>query len=323
MRKSKSAKVKARTRRWRLNLPVFIAALVAFVGVTMYLYPEAASWVNQLNQSQATDNYAQENLAADPPGAEQIALAKRYNKALNMGVLLGSHERIPESTGTQNSDLDYWKMLRVTDDAPMARLRIEAIDVDLPVYHGTSDETLLRGAGHLEGSSLPVGGAGTHTVVTAHRGLAEATMFNNLPDLEVGDRFSFEVFNEVYVYEVFSKRTVEPEDTDSLRPEGDRDLATLVTCSPLGVNTHRMLVTGERVFPTPQEDIAKVGEPSELPRFPWWAVLYVLAIILLGLMVWRLGYPAKKSNKTLPSRASANPGSDRPGDPAPPARRAE
>lgn len=261
--------------KWKPSALTIIGVAVAFLGLLMGLYPMTASWLNEVNQTQASQEYVKETkMEADK--AEQLELAHRYNKALNMGVDLKMGARKPTSAGEQlNPDLEYDKLLSSQPSGIMARLRIDKIGVDLPIYHGTSDEVLKEGAGHLEGSSLPVGGESTHTVITAHRGLANATMFNNLPKMDSGDTFTIEVFGEVLTYRVYKKETVEPEQTESLRAEAGKDLATLVTCTPLGINSHRMLVTGERVFPTPKKDLDRAGQPSDVPGFPWWILIFI------------------------------------------------
>lgn len=172
----------------------------------------------------------------------------------------------------------------------MARVKIPAIDVDLPIYHGTSDAVLLEGVGHLEGSSLPIGGPDTHAVLTAHRGLADAAMFTNLDRVKVGDTFTIEVFGEVLTYRVRETKVVAPEDADALRAVPGEDLVTLVTCTPLGINTHRILVTGERITPTPIEDIAAAGQAPDVPGFPWWAVGVLAAILVAEGYVWWSGF---------------------------------
>lgn len=161
----------------------------------------------------------------------------------------------------------------------MARLKYEKVGVDLPVYHVTSDEVLDKGLGHLEGTSLPVGGIGTRSVITGHRGLATATMFTNLDKSEIGDRFTLETLGEVLTYEVEDIKVIAPEDTEELIADPSRDL-----------------VTGERVTPTPIEDLDNAGKVSELPGFPWWTVILGGTIIAGIGYVWWSGYPAKPKN---------------------------
>jgi sortase A len=227
---------------------------------------------------------------AEPGAAEQLQLAHEYNAALTSGVELEANANVPTGSGSlADGTLEYDQILRADDSGLMARIKIDKIDVDMPIYHGTSDDTLMEGAGHLEGSSLPVGGTGTHSVITAHRGLANATMFSNLDQVGVGDTFRIEVFGEVLTYRVIETKVVEPEDTDSLRAVADNDLVTLVTCTPLGINTHRILVTGERVTPTPIADLEAAGANPDIPGFPWWAVLYAGGLAVAGIALWRMG----------------------------------
>lgn len=270
-------------------------AIAVLGGLGTALYPSASQWISSYSQSTVVRSYADDIETVEPDATEQLAAARRYNEALNSGVDLVVGERIPTSTGTTHPDarteqLHYADMLRANAAGMMARLRLPAARVDLPVYHGTDDKTLLKGAGHLRGSHLPVGGASTHAVITAHRGLASATMFSKLDAVQPGDRFTLETFGEAFVYEVRTTQVIEPHETDSLRAEEGRDLVTLVTCTPLGVNTHRILVTGERVSPTPEADLAKLGAPSDIPAFPWWLVGLGAGLAVVAGFVWRAGY---------------------------------
>jgi len=248
--------------------------------------------------------------AVEPGASEQLALAQQYNDALTSGVDLLAGATVPTGTGTSSDqELVYQDILSAGPEGTMARIRFPAAKVDMPIYHGTSDATLLKGAGHLEGSHLPIGGESTRSVITAHRGLASATMFNHLDQVEKGDRFTIEVFGEVLTYEVREINVIQPEATDSLRAEPGRDLVTLVTCTPLGINTHRILVTGERVTPTPIKDVQAMGSKSDLPGFPWWALGSGAALVLVAGFVWRAGYtdqkPAKTSVRSLESAGYA------------------
>lgn len=261
------------------RLPLLAFTLLA-IGVSLVLYPTAASWVSQYRQSLITSELVEVSENAVPEAHIQLQQAHKYNEALQSGAQLEANER--KATGSETLDVSsrfteiwpYEKQLFPDGRGVMARLRVPAADIDIPVYHGTDDRTLLRGAGHLRGTSLPVGGIGTRTVITAHRGLAAAKMFTDLDGVEVGDRFTFEVFGEVLTYEVRSTQVIEPQDTETLNPDPDADLATLITCTPLGINSHRIVVTGERVTPTPVKDMLAAGAKSELPRFPWWLALW-------------------------------------------------
>ncbi|MNW39050.1 Sortase family protein [compost metagenome] len=257
-------------------------AVLALGGLTSGLYPMTASWFSAYNQSKIIGSYESDLEHATPGVAEQLAEAEEYNEALSAGVLLGKNSNVPVGTGeSNNSDLNYDHILSSGTEGMIGRIRISDIDVDLPIYHGTSDAVLARGAGHLEGSSLPIGGQGTRSVITAHRGLANATMFTNLNKVDVGDTFTLEVFGEVLTYKVKTTQVIAPEETDTLRSVPGEDLVTLITCTPLGINTHRILVTGERITPTPIADIQAAGEGPNIPGFPWWIVWFALGIALV------------------------------------------
>ena len=281
-------------RTWRLSPFSLLAGLLALVGMVVFAYPTVAGWISRYNQSKVVSDYASDVATAEPDAAEQLARARAYNDALTAGAMLQAGSNVPTGDGTSADDsLDYDSMLTADSQGLMARLKITSIDLDLPVYHGTSDETLLKGLGHLKGTSLPVGGVGTHAVITGHRGLAQAEMFTRLNEVKVGDRFVIEVFGEVLTYQVNDTRVVEPTETQTLSVQAGHDLVTLVTCTPLGINTHRILVTGERVEPTPAEDIEAAGRPAD-PGFPWWAPAMAGGTALIGVYVWRAGYePAR------------------------------
>lgn len=286
----------SRPARWRLNTLAIIPAIMALVGLTVFLYPTAAAWVTQYHQSKIINDYHEQVLIAEPDASEQLKRANAYNEALVSGAQLDANANIARGTGTSTSLLVYEEMLHASDTGLMARIRIPKISVDLPIYHGTSEQTLLRGAGHLQGTSLPVGGQGNRTVITAHRGLADAEMFTYLDEVESGDTFTLEVFGEVLTYKVTSKQVIEPNENEAIAAVPGKDLATLITCTPLGINSHRILVTGERVLPTPEKDKEYQGKPSDLPRFPWFVVVYVGGVVAAILFVWLMGRPVKRED---------------------------
>ena len=282
-------------RKWKLNVATLIVGLIALAGLFGAMYPSTAAWWSQWNESRAIRGY-QQQIKLDPPPGNALVLdaAHEYNSRLSKGDLaieVGSNR--PELLGQVDDGSGYWEQLNSDPDGIMARLTVPSIDVDLPIYHGTSDAVLEHGVGHLQGTSLPVGGTDTHSVLTAHTGLAKATLFNNLKDVELGDTFTISVFGEVLTYQVVETQTILPEETGSLIIQSDRDIITLVTCTPLGINTHRYLVTGERIEPTPIEDIKAAEAGPVIPRFPWWAVILPAGVILVGVYVWRTGYPPK------------------------------
>lgn len=289
-------------RRWQMPWGMLLTVMVMLVGIGLLEYPQLASWFSQYYQSQLiVDVSGEQHEVASPELVSEISRANNYNKLLETGALLAANTNKPTADANQVSDFDYNSLLRATSTGVMARLRIPAIDVDLPVYHGTDDVTLTKGVGHLEGTSLPVGGRSQHSVLTAHRGLPEAALFNDLDRVKIGDRFTIEVFGEVLTYEVFDTRVVEPEDTDTLRAVAGEDLVTLVTCTPLGINTHRYLVTAKRVTPTPIKDLEQAGTQPTIPGFPWWAVIFALALLLAITLVTMGGFARRdESRATAP-----------------------
>ncbi|WP_431219470.1 class C sortase [Leifsonia xyli] len=263
--------------------------MLAVVGATVLAYSPAASWINDYNQSLVVRQYNEAIKKVKPSAPEQLAEAHRYNADLSAGAVLEANAHVPYGNGKGSlKSYDYWKLLD-TPNGAMSRIQITSIGVDLPIYHGTSDAALLKGAGHLQGTSLPVGGKNTHSVITAHRGLADSTMFTNLDKVKIGDTFTLTTFGKVVTYQVFDTRVVKPEDTATLRQEAGKDIVTLVTCTPLGINTHRILVTGKRILPTPPKDIraSKLAKPAL--QFPWWLVLYGAALVLIAVYTWWAG----------------------------------
>ncbi|MEV8214482.1 class C sortase [Leifsonia sp. NPDC077715] len=283
----RSTKRAARTgRRWRPSFVLILTAILGVIGSGTLTYSPAASWFNDYNQSLVISTYSDSIRDADPSATEQLEQAKAYNDALSAGALIEANTNVPTGAGTSSDDkLDYWRMLRTPTDA-MSRIQVPKVGIDLPVYHGTSEASLLRGAGHLQGTSLPVGGKDTHSVITAHRGLADSTMFTDLDKVGVGDRFIITTFGKVLTYQVTDTKVVEPSDSSSLRQEAGRDLVTLVTCTPLGINTHRILVTGKRITPTPARDLDTANKTAATLSFPWWAVAFLGALVLIGLYTW-------------------------------------
>ena len=285
--------------RSRPGALTWLIAVMLLAGSGVLLYPATAQWISALNQARLLNELDDLVAESDPGPEEQLASAKAYNAALTAGVGSGAEleagSNVPTSRGAgsaglgEGAPLQYSSILSPAPGGPMARVKIPNIGVDLPIYHGTDDETLLHGAGHLEGTHLPVGGTGTHAVVTAHRGLATAAMFTALDRVKADDTFTVEVFGEVLSYRVRDTRVVAPEETDSLRAAEGADLMTLVTCTPLGINSHRILVTGERVIPTPEADLDGAGSSSAAPGFPWWALGLLLACACAVSYLWIAG----------------------------------
>lgn len=318
---------RAQAGPWRPSALTIIIAVLGIAGLTAGLYPMSAAWLTSYNQSKVlrTSVAALDDLR--PTADEQLALAAAYNEALSAGVVLGKNAHVPVGEWTlADQTLEYTELLNGGAKGLMSRVKIPSIDVDLPVYHGTSDAVLERGAGHLEGSHLPIGGIGTRAVLTAHRGLANATMFTNLDRVAVGDTFTVETLGQVLSYRVRDTQVIDPEDTGTLRPETGADLVTLVTCTPLGINTHRILVTGERITPTPARDLREAGAVSDVPGFPWWIMLagggFALVVIYVVRQGLAEGAARARGGAPRPAEPIATPGppasvaSPEPRDPA-------
>ena len=277
---------------------LFLAiGLVFLAGIALVVYPMVSNTLYEQNQSHVRAEYdaAVEEAAQDRLDAA-LQAARDYNRVLLEGsyVLTDPFDPLQVLDPTVEP---YASLLNLAGDGVMGSVEIPKIDVDLSIYHGTTPDVLEKGVGHLQNTSLPAGGEDTHTVLTAHTGLAGKRLFTDLTELEAGDVFYLHILGEVFAYQVFRVEIVEPTDTRLLLVERGRDLATLVTCHPYGINTHRLLVSGERI---PYEEAverqtlqAQVAPPAE----SLWekeyrdAVLLCLAVYipltLLALLVLR------------------------------------
>ena len=223
-----------------------VICIIFLAGLSLLLYPFVANQWNNYRQKQLISNY--EQVVSDKEAAEGIDYdaerkkAEEYNEALLPCVLPDSFA-LAESSGV---DPVYMNTLNIAGDEMMGSVEIPKINIKIPIYHTTEEEVLNKGAGHLEGSSLPVGGANTHAVISAHRGLPSASLFTDLDQMKVGDHFLLHVLDETLCYEVDKISVVKPEDTTALAVEDGQDLVTLLTCTPYGVNTERLLVRGHR-----------------------------------------------------------------------------
>ena len=231
-----------------------VICIIFLAGLSLLLYPFVANQWNNYRQKQLISGY--EQAVSEKEAAEGIDYdaerkkAEDYNEALLPCVLPDSFA-LAESSGV---DPVYMNTLNIAGDEMMGSVEIPKINIKIPIYHTTEEEVLNKGAGHLEGSSLPVGGANTHAVISAHRGLPSASLFTDLDQLKEGDHFLIHVLNETLCYEVDKISVVEPEDTSALAVEDGQDLVTLLTCTPYGVNTERLLVRGHRV-PYVEEEV--------------------------------------------------------------------
>jgi sortase A len=281
---------RATARRPRWGWSQTVVMVVATLGVGVLAYPSAASWMSAWRHDTEVDGYVRSMESLPTAQSEELLEeAREYNEHLPAGPLrdpyaLGADG---QQTAVGDGSAAYFDTLDVPGTEAMARIRIPAIDVDLPIFHGTDDATLARGIGHLYGSALPVGGIGSHAVLTGHSGVVEATLFDDIPDLVVGDTIVITVLGEDLSYEVDQTLTVLPDETEALRQDPAADYLSLVTCTPTGVNTHRLLVRAERVdAPTGgQNDTAVVADDSPAAGFPWWALALVAVPVLTFLVL--------------------------------------
>lgn len=255
--------------------------LVFFAGLSLLLYPSLSDYWNSFHASQAVATYSEEvrNLNADKYD-RLIGEAREYNAALP--------GRYKDFFLSESDRSTYNALLDVNGTGVMGYIEIPTIQISLPIYHGTEDEVLQIAVGHLDWSSLPVGGEGTHCVLSGHRGLPSAKLFTNLDKLVAGDKFVIRVLDEVMTYEVDQILIVEPNDLSALAIEKGKDLCTLVTCTPYGVNSHRLLVRGHRVETTQvEETIRLVSDGIQVEPLlvaPIVALPMLLALLLILLL---------------------------------------
>lgn len=255
----------------RKNLSTIILILIFLVGLSVMLYPSVSDAVNRKHQSRAVAGYAEKvEQLSDADYQTYFDAADVYNRQLNT---------TPNAFYKPDLVSGYAQTLDISGTGIMGYITIPKISVELPIYHGTDEGVLQVAAGHLEGSSLPVGGAGTHAVISAHRGLPSAKLFTNLDELEVGDRFTITVLNRVLTYEVDQISIVLPTEIDQLLPTEGMDYVTLMTCTPYGINTHRLLVRGKRVETTESQKHIRVA--ADAFRIEPIIVATILAIPML------------------------------------------
>lgn len=266
-------------------LSTFFLILIFLVGLSLLLYPTVSDYWNNLHQSKAVVQYAEEVANLDNEVYEQLLTAARqYNDSLSIKE---NRYRI-----TEEEKALYESLLNISGNGVMGYIDIPSIDVTLPIYHGTKESVLQIAVGHVEWSSLPVGGSGTHSVISGHRGLPSAKLFTDLDRLDVGDTFVIRVLDEVVTYEVDQILIVLPEELEALQIDPEQDYCTLVTCTPYGVNTHRMLVRGHRIENAQEATVIRVTADA-IQIEPVIMAPLVAAPMLLILLIWLL-IPSKK-----------------------------
>lgn len=288
---------KVRTKKQKQRLASNIALQVfAMFGIGLLIYPDGADWVNSLGHNSEISGYTRQ-IENTPPEERQriLDVAYNYNDQLEPGPLTDPYLSEAEDALVGSEVYKaYEEMLRVSGTDAIGTLNYPDANIALPMYHGTSDEVISKGIGHLYGTSLPVGGPSTRAVVTAHSGLPHAKLFTELHDAQVGDIFWFSVLGEEHYYEVRELETVLPNETDSFQIIEGEDWITLFTCTPVGVNSHRLLVHAQRI-PGPEAVGEQVIDGDGIRAgFPWWLVIFIGGSALVALMLFM---PARKKKK--------------------------
>ena len=269
----------ARRKKRGSRLINAVLALVFLAGIGLLVYPTFSDWWNDLHQSRAIAGYVEKvSDMSDEKNRAMWEAAQAYNERL----LQKSGDRF---VLTDEEKEAYNKVLDVTGTGIMGYVNIPKIAVSLPIYHGTDPAVLEIAVGHIEGSSLPVGGKGTHCVISGHRGLPSAKLFTDIDRLKEGDTFQLQVLNRTLTYEVDQIRIVLPDQLEDLAIDPDKDYCTLVTCTPYGVNTHRLLVRGHRI----REEQTDLMVSADAVRIePRYAVPFIAIPLLVLVALWIL-----------------------------------
>lgn len=248
------------------------------LALGMLLYPPLSNYFANANYSEVCAEYYETVNQVDNKMIEDaIAAAQNYNTSL-----LPVHS---EAESLQSAQTDYNDLLNINENGIMGYIEIPNIDVYLPIYHGTGTESLNNGIGHLVGSSLPIGGLGTHAVLTGHSGVIGKRLFSDLEQLIVGDIFYLHILNDTLVYKVTEIHTVEPYDTSLLSIKEDKDRCTLITCTPFGINTHRLLVQADRISSSDEQQMQETDTQDSAPAVSTWKKQYYSGLILGGVIL--------------------------------------
>lgn len=258
-----------RRRRKRVSISTLILVAVLMAGAVLLAYPTASDWWNKIHAYQAINDYAAQVDSLDRSEIDEMfEAAERYNRKLSNGTDFALTEEEME---------EYLSLLNITGTGVMGYVQIPGIGVELPVYHTVDESVLQTAVGHIPGTSLPVGGERTHAVVSGHRGLPSAKLFTDLNKLSVGDVFLMTILDRTFTYQVDQIRIVLPDEIGELAIQPGRDYMTLVTCTPYGVNSHRMLVRGVRI----ENQVAAVKVKSEASKVPGYVMVPFMAVPIL------------------------------------------
>lgn len=258
------------------SMTTLFLVLMFFAGLSLLLYPTVSNYWNSLHQSRAIAAYVEQVAQIDNETFDQLReQARAYNR-----TLVGKAYRYDM---TRQEREEYLGLLNVSGNGIIGYIEIPDIHCELPIYHGTDANALQVGVGHIEGSSLPVGGESTHCAISGHRGLPSAKLFSDLDKLKVGDRFSLRVLDDTLTYEVDQVHTVLPGEMDELEIVEGEDYCTLVTCTPYGINTHRLLVRGHRVENSTDKEPARVAT-DETRTEPLGKISILLPVLVFAIL---------------------------------------
>ena len=275
------------------SISTIILTVILLAGVGIFLYPSVSDWWNSMHATRAISGYV--TAVEDMSGQEKedmLQAARIYNDSLSNGV---------NFTLTEEQLEEYNSLLNIGDTGIMGYVQISAIGVNLPVYHSVDEGVLQIAVGHIPGSSLPVGGERVHSILSGHRGLPSAKLFSDLDQMQEGDVFTVTVLDETITYMVDQIRIVLPEETDELAIQSGKDYCTLVTCTPYGINTHRMLVRGRRIENI-EGDVVIVAEAVRIPNYiviPAVGIPMLFLVLAAMLLYYRIKGPGKSKDEIL------------------------
>lgn len=313
-RSSENKQTSKTKKRKRSRARTVTGVVLLLLGLAVLFYPAIGNVISYFQQMSVVAEYEQQVAALQKQEVEQIKeFAIEYNESLGQITLQDpfTEETAPTEEATEQSIDDYYRALSINNEQMMGFIKIPAITVTCPIYHDATEVQLQKGIGHLKGTSLPIGGLGTHCVLTGHTGIPGNMLFTDLDKLVLGDRFYLHILDEVLAYEIDQIKVVDPSDVSDLQIDREQDYCTLITCTPYGINSHRLLVRGHRVEYTPGEDDYESGTITttdaegntittridggsdeidvlglfSLPRWVLWLMIPIAALIMILLIV--------------------------------------
>lgn len=269
----------------------FIAVLMLLTGLSLLLYPSVSNYVQSVRHRRVIFNYLSSvEMISDEDYSEIFEAAQAYNEKL-------AKAPIPLLSMDEQQKAEYENVLDITGTGIMGYINIEKVHINLPIYHGSSESVLQVGVGHIEGSSLPVGGESSHCMLSGHRGLPSAELFTHLDKLDLGDTFTLHVLDEYFTYEVSEIEVIEPHEVQGLKIEQGKDICTLITCTPYGVNSHRLLIHGTRIYIPIEEE--KLAIQSGARRVD---MLYIIAVVEVPVLIFSVIFSVRSRRKRITAR---------------------